>query len=185
MTLLIFLLRIWSFQEGQLAVLPTKEEGLYRVIYQGDMKWDVKVSLLDEKGRNKMRHEIKDTDKFLLPIDLSKEGSGTYTVQISTPAYDLNQEFEFVSYEDAISQTIVLNYETERKSVKMEGSEPLKKELKVYIVNESGELLIKDEVPQSNDPFFRVYNLRGAPASSLNVRLEMSGKMIVEKQFNF
>lgn len=185
MTLLFFLLQFVSFQEGQLVVLPTKKEGVYRIIYKADMKWDVKVSLLDEKGRNKLNHEIKDTDQFLLPIDLAKESSGVYTVQIATAAYDLSKEFEFIRYEDAVSETLNLNYEAERKSVKLEGLEPLKKELTIIIVNESGELLIKDEIPQSSQAFFRVYNLKGAPASKLSVRLEMSGKMIVEKQFNF
>jgi|GEM_PF-3333463 len=181
--LLIYLVSL--LQVGEMAVLPTKDPEVFRLIYKGDMSWNVVVTLLDENNNVKFEREVKDSDSFLMPLNLGGESSGTFTVKISTPAYDIQKQFEYITYEDRAAELISIKYQVDRNAVSVEASKGLRKDLVVYIYNESGDQLILDTVPASESTFYRVYNLKGAPARELDVHAVMSGKTLRRERFTF
>lgn len=172
-------------QVGEVVILPSGDSDVFRIIYKADMKWNVTVNLLNEKGRTKMSKEIKDTDSFLLPINLSQEESGTYTVEIRTAAYDLKETFTYQKYEDLAAKAIKFNYDVARKSLNIEVESDLNQAITVFIHNEVNMVLIEDKIVAAKKGFYRVYSLNGAPARTLMVSVFMSGIMIKEERYGF
>lgn len=180
----LFLNLLLWWQVGQAVVLPTIEPDVFRLIYKADMKWNVVVTLLDERGRRRFQTEIKNSESFLLPINMSEENSGTFTVEMATPAYDLTETFEYVKYEDLVLEKLKLEYVADKEVLRLESTDPILKELRVYIYNQDGDQLILDEIDVSATKLMRIYNLKGAPARSFDVIVSMSGQSLIEARYD-
>lgn len=171
------------YQVGQLAVRPTPDPEVFNIIYKGDMKWHVVVKLYNEKGKKRLEQEVKDSDGFILPISLKNEKSGTYLVEISTPAYDLREEFNYVSKEDILASLLQVGFNKERSSITVSSEENVDTSFGVYIFNERGDQLVFDDVQPQGGKVTRIYNLKGAPATSFRLVVMVSGIEILRQTF--
>lgn len=182
---LIIALCLLMHQEGEIVVLPTNDTDVFRLIYKADMKWNVVVKVLDDRGKERFKTEVKDSDSFLLPINMARRPSGRYTVEVSTPAYDLRKDFEYTTYEDEAAKRVEVTYDPGRHAIKLITTSGLQKPLQVYIYNERGDQLIQDDLPAGDKELMRIYSLDGAPATRFDVVMMMSGVQIKRELFDY
>lgn len=170
-------------QEGHLKVVSTSDPDVFNIIYKADMKWNVMVTLYNEKGRKRMEQEIRDSDGFILPISMGNEKSGIYQVKIFTPVYDLQDEFEYVTASDRLASLLEVNFNKESRTITLSSAEPVDAPFDVYISNEDGTNLVFDDVLPTGGKLTRIYNLRGAPANRFQVVVVSSGAEVIRKFF--
>ncbi|MEQ8547282.1 MAG: hypothetical protein RIC03_05200 [Cyclobacteriaceae bacterium] len=182
--IIALILLLNSFQEGRLSIEPTVKRTVFDVKYSADMSWNVEVTLLNEKGKKKFNKTIKNSDGFIMPLNLDGEDSGTYTVEIFTPAYNLVQSFEYLTWQDELKEAISITYNQSNNLLRIDSNTEILLNTSVYIYNEKGDKLIEDNFsPPSR--LIRAYNLGGAPATKLEVIVSSLSSVITIKKFDF
>lgn len=183
--LLLVVLTFFAYpnQEGKLEVVGTAEPDVFNIIYKGDMKWNVEVTLYNEAGKKRFAQEIGDTDGFILPIRLSNEKSGTFRVEIFTPVYDLQQEFTYLSAADKLATLLDVRFNSERRSITLSSEELIDMPFNVYILNEEGDELVHDNIDPLGGKLVRIYNLQGAPGNQLQFVILVEGNQIIREVF--
>ncbi len=171
--------------EAELKIYPTEDQEVFKVIYKADFDWNVELVLENEKGRKKFSKKIEKTRGFLLPINMSGESSGVFTVTVSTPAYDVSESFDYLTPQDRLAQIVGIEYKPEKQSVTLSSTAEIGNELMVSIVNDQGDVLVSDKVPPSENSIYRVYNLAGAPGRRIEVRVYTSGFGVLNQSFDF
>lgn len=171
-------------QEGELVVLPTESADQFKIIYKGDLKWNVVLTIVNEKGKTVYEREVKNSDNFIIPISMGREESGEYTVEIATPVYDLSQTFVYQRYLDRAAELLDIEYDESLQLIRLTSKEAMKEKFFVFIYNESGDRLISDEV-SAQGLTMRTYKLKGAPAKQVQILVEMNGVQIRNEKFDF
>lgn len=185
MSVLTFLLSLYfAHQDGHLEVSSTGNIAVFNVIYQADMAWNVEVKLLNTKGKKKFSKTLKNSDGFVLPLNLEGEDSGEYQVVISTPAYDLVKSFSYVNWQDQMAESIHVEYNSDRKLLRVSSNQILEQNTSIYIYNELNERLIQDDF-RAQTMLQRAYNLDGAPASTIEVIVSTLNYNILKEKFAF
>lgn len=185
-SLALFVMFIPIFwQEGKMVVLPTKDPDVFNIIYEADMKWNIIVKLYDERGKKRFDTEIQNSERFILPINLKGESSGKYSVEISTPAYDLRKELDYLTSEDQLATRIGVEYITDKHTIRVQTQEIIDLPFTVYIYNEQGDRLVTDEIEPRGMLINRSYNLKGAPASRFEFIILTSGNIIKKEFFTY
>ena len=104
---------------------------------------------------------------------------------MSTPAYDLSDDLIYEKYEDKVARQIKRTYDSEKKSITVESEIALNKSVFFFVYSDAGELLIKDQINAPSKSFFRVYNLKGASARTVEIIAEMGGITLLKERFDF
>ncbi|MEQ8470724.1 MAG: DUF3244 domain-containing protein [Marinoscillum sp.] len=184
LTLLMLTYCVIDLQQGELAVVSTNHSDQFKIIYKGDLKWNVIVTITNAKDKVVYEREVQNTESFLLPISMSNEESGEYMVKISTPVYDLTKSFSYKSYLDQAASLLEIEYDAELHLIRLTSKEGLKEPFFVFIYNESGDQLITDKV-DTKGLTMRTYKLRDAPATQFQILVEMQGTQIRNERFDY
>lgn len=171
--------------EGELRIVPTEDRNVFKVIYRADFDWNVELSLTNEKGRKRFSTKVDKTSGFLLPINMQGESSGKFTVTITTPAYDLSESFDYLNDEDWLKKVLQVEFKKERQTVTVSSTEIVSEGVFVEVSNDAGESLISDGIPVSESTLYRVYNLKGAPARRISVRVYTNKHNVIDQSFDF
>jgi len=148
------------------------------------MKWNVEVTLLNKKGKKKFNKTIKNSDGFVMPLNLEGEDSGKYTVEIFTPVYNLVETFEYLTWQDELKEAISITYNQSNSLIRIDSNTEILLNTSVYIYNEKGDRLIEDTFSPPSK-LVRAYNLGGAPATKLEVIVSSLSSVILIKKFDF
>jgi hypothetical protein len=83
----------------KLAVVDQKESGIFKVIYQGEHKGKVELSVQNSEGIVVYRDVLKDIDNFALPLNFKQMTYGEYTIAITD---NTGKKIQKVTYGDGI-----------------------------------------------------------------------------------
>jgi hypothetical protein len=67
---------------GKLVVLSQNESGIFKVIYEGDEKVNVRMNIVDKDGNLILTKSIKAQGGFIQPVNFSGMQFGEYTIEV-------------------------------------------------------------------------------------------------------
>ena len=66
----------------KVAVVNQKESGIFKIIYEGETKGDVKLNVLNSAGTVVYHETLKDVDNFMRPLNFGGMAYGEYSVEL-------------------------------------------------------------------------------------------------------
>ena len=88
----------------RLVVVNQKSTGVFKVIYEGENKAEVKLNIIDAKGSVVFTETLKSVDGFIRPVNFTGMKPGQYTIEV----VDANgKQVQTVSYKNETSITNV------------------------------------------------------------------------------
>src|SRR6186713_3356605 len=66
----------------KVAVVNQSELGIFKVIYAGENKGNVDLSILDDAGKVVYQETIKNIENFVRPLNFSGMNYGEYTIEV-------------------------------------------------------------------------------------------------------
>ena len=145
--------------ESDFAVVKSQaKESVFKVMYQGDEKSTVKISIKNDQGELIFKELIKDTDGFTRPYNFSSLPQGNYSVTIDN---GVSVRTEIISHEEVNSKKSVRisAVDTERNKVALTVYSLRKGEVIIKVLNEAKETVF-EESQFVQGGFGRLYNLK-------------------------
>ena len=154
-----------------------KADTKFELIYVSSEEGDVRVSILDETGRNIESNTVKHATKFRRTFDFSKLEPGKYSIVVKNAEGTSREEVTYLPAKNMVKlQTFVAKI-PDSKSVKVHVGDFNKDEpVYVRIYNEKDKVIHKDEIIHSTS-FSKVYNLKKAKSGEFRVLIENDGEM--------
>lgn len=145
--------------ESDFAVVKSQaKESVFKVMYQGDERSTVKISIKNAQGELIFKELIKNTDGFARPYNFSALPQGSYSVTVDN---GVSARTEIISHEEVISKkTVKINsVDTEKNKIALTVYSSQKGEVTVKVLNEANEIIF-EESRLVQGGFGRVYNLK-------------------------
>lgn len=84
----------WKASELGMAVL-NKGNGIYKVVYEGETKGNIKIDIYDGAGTIVYSQRLKDLRGFICPLNFAGMDEGSYTVRVT---HDRNRFEQTIDY---------------------------------------------------------------------------------------
>ena len=149
-------------ESGTLVVIGQKESGIFKVIYEGEKKANVRMNIVDNEGNVILTKSIKRVDGFILPVNFSGMQFGEYTVEVVNGSGTLTRSLVYAKAEEpevsSIQQVHLSKLPEEGKyllSVVKTGDE----QVSISIIDAVGNQVYSEKHKAEGD-FARLYNVK-------------------------
>ena len=141
----------------KVAVVNQKELGIFKVIYEGENKGNVKLNVLSIDGSIVYHETIKNIDGFVLPLNFNGMAQGEYTVEIVDNTGKISQKLSYLTGAASASNVRISKIEEGKYlfAIASKGSD----EVNVKIYDGASEL-VHNETLTINGDLGLVYNLQ-------------------------
>ncbi|MEL6557206.1 MAG: hypothetical protein AAFQ94_03415 [Bacteroidota bacterium] len=169
-------------QNGEMKLVQTADQNVYKLYFSSDIASDVKVSVRNQAKKTVFTRKIKDKKGFILPIDFSEFTSDTYSVELFSPLFVL---YDTIAYQSATDR-FISNFEWEvvenKNKVIVTALKPMSDEVTVLIKDNNNNEIDKQQIP-GNRFGVRVFNFDGINSDVIYVSFYYKGEVVISKEF--
>ncbi len=164
-------------QNADMQVVPVKNEDTFKVFYKSEIKWDLKLAVLNEAGKREIEYDLENKDGFILPIDFSKLKSGKYNIKVSSAAFELMKEIEYTSNFDRFVSKLEAEVIHETKKVLLTLTEPMDGTIVLSIHGSQGKVIDQQEI-NAREFGMRAFDFSDSESYPVNLSLRYEGKYL-------
>ena len=169
-------------QNGEMKLVQTADQNVYKLYFSSDIASDVKVSVRNKAKKTVFTRKIKDKKGFILPIDFSEFTSDTYSVELFSPLFVL---YDTIAYQSA-KDRFISNFEWEvvdnKNKVIVTALKPMSDEVTVLIKDNNNNEIDKQQI-SGNRFGVRVFNFDGINSDVIYVSFYYKGEVVIYKEF--
>ena len=169
-------------QSGEMKLVQTADQNIYKLYFSSDLASDIKISIRNQEKKTVFTRKIKEKKGFILPIDFSDFTTDTYSVELFSPLFVL---YDTINYESA-KDRFINNFEWEvikdKNKVIVTALQPLDDEITVLVKDNNNNEIDKQQIP--GDRFgVRVFNFDGMNSDIIYVSFYYKGEVVISKEF--
>ncbi len=170
-------------QKGEMKLVQTADQSIYKLYFSADLASDIKVTVRDKSRKPVFTRKIKDKKGFILPIDFDSFKSGLYWVELFSPLFILNDTVDYKSVSDRFIDNFEWEVIAEKNKVIVTALKPLDGEITILINDDDNNQIDKQQIP-GNRFGVRVFNFDGMNTEIMYVSLYYKGEVVIAKEFS-
>ncbi len=176
--IILFTPSIIKAQNAAMQMVPVKNSDSYKMYYESEAKWNLEISIVNEKGKKVEEFKLKDKNGFILPIDFGKYGSGEYLVKVESPAFLLEDKVNFKSQIDIVKEKIVGEV-VDGTRLLITVDKDVEGELDLNLINSNGSVF-KEHTYDAKTFGMQAFDFAGSPELPISINIFYEGKFINE-----
>lgn len=169
-------------QNGEMKLVQTADQNVYKLYFSSDLASDIKVSVRDQSKKTVFTRKIKDKKGFILPIDFSNFETGSYSVELFSPLFVLHDTITYQSAKDRFINNFEWEVVEGKNKVIVTALKPLSEEVTVLIKDNNNNEIDKQQIP-GNRFGVRVFNFDGINSDIIYVSFYYKGEVVISREF--